>query len=53
MAPFGYIGADFGTSNSHFAHCVTDGVPPKPETIRLGDSDSQETCVLWKVPRSG
>jgi hypothetical protein len=51
MRPFGYIGIDFGTSNTHFAHCVTDGDPPQPETIRLGDSDSQTTCVLWKVPK--
>lgn len=50
-APFGFIGIDFGTSNSHFAHCISDSDPPVPETIRLGDKDSQTTCVLWKKPK--
>jgi hypothetical protein len=51
MTPFGYIGIDFGTSNSHFAHCITEGDPPSPETIRLGDKSSQTTCVLWHHPK--
>jgi hypothetical protein len=51
MTPFGYIGIDFGTSNTHFAHCITEGDPPSPETIRLGDRSSQTTCVLWNRPK--
>jgi len=46
---FGYIGIDFGTSNSHFAYCLKEG-DEKPVTIRLGGKPSVTTCVLWKQP---
>ena len=49
MTPFGYIGIDFGTSNSHFAYCNRDG-DLKPQTIALGGKSSVTTCVLWRRP---
>jgi molecular chaperone DnaK (HSP70) len=45
MTPFGYVGIDFGTSNSHFAYCNRDG-DLKPQTIHLGGKASLTTCVL-------
>jgi molecular chaperone DnaK len=49
MAPFGYIGIDFGTSNSHFVYCNRDGAC-KPQPICLGGKSSVTSCVLWKQP---
>jgi cell division ATPase FtsA len=49
IEPIGYIGIDFGTSNSHFAYCNVDG-NLVAESIRLGGKASQCTCVLWKEP---
>jgi hypothetical protein len=46
---FGYIGIDFGTSNSHFAYCLRDG-DDKPVTIHLGGKPFVTSCVLWKQP---
>ena len=35
MTPLGYIGIDFGTSNSHFAYCNTEGdLRPQPIALR-------------------
>ena len=46
----GYIGIDFGTSNSHFAYAtITDG-EPRAEPIVLGNRPSNATCVLWRKP---
>jgi hypothetical protein len=47
--PFGYIGIDFGTSNSHFAYC-NDASKPTPEAVGVGKSGSMPTCVLWQKP---
>ncbi len=52
MGITGYIGIDFGTSNSHFAYCNTSG-ELKPQTVRLGGKSSVATCVLWKLPAKG
>jgi hypothetical protein len=49
IEPIGYIGIDFGTSNSHFAYCNVDG-NLVAETLRLGGKAAQCTCVLWKEP---
>jgi hypothetical protein len=49
IEPVGYIGIDFGTSNTHFAYCNTDG-NLVAEPIRLGGKASQCSCVLWKEP---
>ena len=50
MTPFGYSGIDFGTSNSYFAYCNSEG-DSKPQTICLaGRGASQITCVLWRLP---
>jgi hypothetical protein len=49
IEPIGYIGIDFGTSNSHFAYCNVDG-NLVAEPIRLSGKASQCTCVLWKEP---
>src|SRR5579864_1100421 len=49
IEPVGYIGVDFGTSNSHFAFCYVDG-NLTAEPICLGGKVSQCTCVLWKEP---
>ena len=49
MNPFGYIGIDFGTSNSHFAYCNYAG-KPTPEAVRVGEKGSMPTCVLWQKP---
>jgi hypothetical protein len=51
IEPIGYIGIDFGTSNSHFAYSNTDG-NVAAEPIRLGGRAAQCTCVLWKDPAS-
>ena len=45
--PFGYIGIDFGTSNSHFAYCNVNG-DLTPDTIYLNGKPSVTTCILWK-----
>jgi hypothetical protein len=47
--PFGYIGIDFGTSNSHFAYC-NHASKPTPEAVNVGKSGSMPTCVLWQQP---
>jgi hypothetical protein len=49
MQPFGYIGIDFGTSNSHFAYCNREG-DLTPQPILLGGKASMTTCVLWRRP---
>jgi hypothetical protein len=49
IEPTGYIGIDFGTSNSHLAYCNSEG-SLTAEPIRLGGKASQCTCVLWKEP---
>ncbi len=49
--PIGYVGIDFGTSNSHFAYCDVKALQAEP--IRLGGASSQATCVLWKRPCLG
>ncbi|MGH8470352.1 MAG: Hsp70 family protein [Gammaproteobacteria bacterium] len=46
----GYIGIDFGTTNSHFASAVIDEAKPRAEPIALGNRHSNATCVLWKKP---
>jgi molecular chaperone DnaK len=47
--PFGYIGIDFGTSNSHFAYC-NHASKPTPEPVGVGNKGSMPTCVLWEKP---
>ncbi|MCU0702712.1 MAG: Hsp70 family protein [Fimbriiglobus sp.] len=47
--PFGYIGIDFGTSNSHFAFC-NHSDRPIAESVGIGKGGSMPTCVLWKKP---
>jgi hypothetical protein len=47
MHPFGYVGIDFGTSNSHFAYCNVEG-DLKPQTIQLAGKSSVTTCVWWR-----
>jgi hypothetical protein len=49
MTPFGYIGIDFGTSNSHFAYCNREG-DLKAQPICVGGKTSVTTCVLWQQP---
>jgi molecular chaperone DnaK (HSP70) len=49
MHPFGYVGIDFGTSNSHFAYCNAEG-DLRPQTIQLAGKPSVTTCVLWRWP---
>ncbi|MDB5308535.1 MAG: hypothetical protein JWO38_2737 [Gemmataceae bacterium] len=46
-----YLGIDFGTSNTHVAHC-TDGADGRlvPTPIKLGGKTSTATCVLWREP---
>ena len=50
LVPHGYIGIDFGTSNSHFAYCNTDGVLVAEPISLDGNEKSVHTCVLWKEP---
>jgi molecular chaperone DnaK len=50
--PHGYIGIDFGTSNSHFAYCNTDGALVAEPICLDGKEKSVLTCVLWKEPAS-
>src|SRR5262249_35771246 len=47
---FGYIGIDFGTSNTHIAYCNCEG-ELVPQPVPLNNKPSQTTCVLWKVPK--
>lgn len=51
----GFIGIDFGTTNSHFAYSRLDQDPPRATPVMLGDSQggSVSTCVLWKAPARG
>jgi hypothetical protein len=46
---FGYIGIDFGTSNSHFSFC-NDADRPSPDAVAVGKGGSMPTCVLWRQP---
>jgi hypothetical protein len=52
MKKEGYIGIDFGTTNSHFAYARLGKELPQAIPIMLGDSQggSVSTCVLWKAP---
>ena len=50
MTPHGYIGIDFGTTNSHFAYATVDEAKPRAESIVLGNRQSNATCVLWRKP---
>jgi molecular chaperone DnaK len=50
--PYGYIGIDFGTSNTHISFCYVDG-KIGPQSIQLGGRDSAMTCLLWKEPAEG
>lgn len=50
MNPHGYIGIDFGTTNSHFAWAALGEGPPRADSIELGNRQSNATCVLWKKP---
>jgi molecular chaperone DnaK len=50
LVPHGYIGIDFGTSNSHFAYCNTDGALAAEPISLDGNEKSVHTCVLWKEP---
>lgn len=51
MPPFGYIGIDFGTSNSHFSACCRSqqGLRPTPLTA-VGDDGCVPTSILWQLP---
>ena len=51
MRPFGYLGIDFGTSNSHFAWSSCGG-SLKTEGLRVGrkGDGAIPTCVLWRQP---
>lgn len=52
IEPHGYVGIDFGTSNSHFAYCNLDG-QLQAQSLPLGGlghPSSVCTCVLWKLP---
>src|SRR5271155_5155516 len=48
--PHGYIGIDFGTSNSHFAYCNTDGALVAEPICLDGKEKSVHSCVLWREP---
>jgi hypothetical protein len=48
MNPRGYIGIDFGTTNSHFAYAMIEDGTPRAESISLGGRPANATCVLWK-----
>ena len=50
LVPHGYVGIDFGTSNSHFAYCNTDGALVAEPICLDGNEKSVHTCVLWKEP---
>jgi len=50
MDPHGYIGIDFGTTNSHFAHALIEDGRPRAESICLGSRPANATCVLWRDP---
>jgi hypothetical protein len=50
MDPHGYIGIDFGTTNSHFAHALIEDGRPRAESISLGSRPANATCVLWRDP---
>ncbi len=50
LVPHGYVGIDFGTSNSHFAYCNTDGALAAEPICLDGNEKSVHTCVLWKEP---
>lgn len=46
-----YLGIDFGTSNTHAAHCTDhEGSRLVPNPVRLGGKSSTVTCVLWREP---
>jgi molecular chaperone DnaK len=49
LTPLGYLGIDFGTSNTHIAVCYLDG-NGAPQTIPLAGKTSVPTCLLWKEP---
>jgi molecular chaperone DnaK len=49
LPPLGYLGIDFGTSNTHVAICYLDG-NGAPQTIPLAGKTSIPTCLLWKEP---
>src|SRR5262245_32306255 len=46
----GYIGIDFGTTNSHFAYAMIEDGTPRAESINLCGRQSNATCVLWRKP---
>jgi hypothetical protein len=46
----GYIGIDFGTSNSHIAYCNVDGPLIAAPICLNGKETSVPTCVLWREP---
>jgi hypothetical protein len=48
--PRGYLGIDFGTSNSHFAYTMMDD-PKGTKSVQFEGEKSIPTCVL--VPRNG
>jgi molecular chaperone DnaK len=52
MEPKGYIGIDFGTTNSHFAYARLDQDPAQAIPILLNGAEggSLSSCVLWKAP---
>jgi len=46
----GYIGIDFGTSNSHVAYCNIEGAEVAVPICLNGTETSVQTCVLWREP---
>ena len=48
LKPVGYLGIDFGTSNTHIAICYLDG-NNVPQTVPLAGKASLPTCLLWKA----
>jgi hypothetical protein len=52
LPPVGYLGIDFGTSNTHIAICYLDG-NNMPQTVPLAGKVSAPTCLLCKEPWEG
>ncbi|MDB5312787.1 MAG: Molecular chaperone-like protein [Gemmataceae bacterium] len=52
LPPFGYIGIDFGTCNTHIAICYLDG-NNVPQTLPLAGEASVPTCLLCREPCEG